>query len=100
MTQRTPYLACYDVNDAHRLAAALKITRPYALGGQKSAHELFLTPAERNTLIQSMRQLLEPRDDRFALLRLDPRNKTFVLGQASRKESTTTVANPDFLYIG
>lgn len=98
MPQRTPYLACYDVNKPHRLAAALKLARPYAVSGQKSAHELFLTPTERNKLIQSMRQLLEPLDDRFILLRLDPRNKTFALGQAVPIEKAKE--KPDFFYIG
>jgi CRISPR-associated protein Cas2 len=76
------------------LAAALKLARRYATGGQKSAHELFLTPAERDTLVDDMRALLELETDRFLLLRLDPRSKLFALGKA------IAPADPDYFYVG
>ncbi len=94
MTHRDLYLACYDVAEPQRLSAALKLARRYATGGQKSAHELFLTLSERNTLIEDMEALLETSTDRFLLLRLDPRSKFYTLGKA------VPPADPDYFYIG
>lgn len=93
MPHRDLHLACYDVAEAWRLAAALKLVRRYATGGQKSAHELFLTPAERDALVEGMRALLDLSTDRFLLLRLDPRSRVHTLGKAVKP------ADPDFFYI-
>ncbi len=93
MTTRQLHLACYDVSSPSRLARALKLARRYATGGQKSVHELFLTEAERDTLVQDMRQLLDLSTDRFLLLRLDPRSRVHTLGRAVQP------ADPDFFYV-
>lgn len=93
MTQRQLHLACYDVACPKRLARALKLIRRYATGGQKSVHELFLTEAERDSLVADMRQLLDLSTDRFLLLRLDPRSRVYTLGKAIQP------ADPDFIYI-
>jgi CRISPR-associated protein Cas2 len=94
MPHRDLHLACYDIAHPRRLVAALKLARRYATGGQKSAHELFLTPAERDTLVSDMRALLELDTDRFLLLRLDPRSKLFAIGKA------IAPADPDYFYVG
>lgn len=93
MTQRQLHLACYDVSCPRRLTRALKLARRYATGGQKSVHELFLTEAERDALVQDMRHLLDLSTDRFLLLRLDPRSKVHTLGKA------VPPADPDFFYV-
>ena len=94
MPTRILHLACYDVATPRRLSAALKLARQYATGGQKSAHELFLTPAERDTLVANMRALLQLDTDRFLLLRLDPRSRQYSLGKA------VPAADPDYFYVG
>lgn len=94
MPHRDLHLACYDVAHPRRLVAALKLARRYATGGQKSVHELFLTPAERDALVADMRTLLELEEDRFVLQRLDPRSKLFAIGKA------IAPADPDYFYIG
>ena len=94
MTQRFLHLACYDVAEPRRLAAALKLARVYATGGQKSVHELFLTAAERITLVEDMSALLDLDTDRFLLLRLDPRSRVYTLGKAVQP------ADPDYFYVG
>ena len=93
MPHRDLHLACYDVAKPRRLSAALKLVRRYATGGQKSAHELFLTPAERDTLVSDMRDLLDLDIDRFLLLRLDPRSRVHTLGKAVQP------ADPDYFYV-
>ena len=94
MAERDLYLAAYDVAAPSRLAAALALVRGYATGGQKSVHEVFLTPAERRELVHAMSLLLDEEEDRFFLLRLDPRARTYALGLAARP------ADPDYFYVG
>lgn len=81
MTQRTLYLAAYDVCEPRRLAAALKLVRGYASGGQKSAYEIHLTDAERGQILGAMGRLLDLGEDSFALVRLDPRAAILTLGK-------------------
>ena len=82
MTQRQLHLACYDIACPKRLARALKLTRTYATGRQKSVHEVFLTETERDKMVRDMSELLDLGVDRFLLLRLDPRSPVLVLGKA------------------
>ncbi len=94
MAERDLYLAAYDVASPSRLAAALALVRGYATGGQKSVHEVFLTPSERRELVYDMSLLLDEDDDRFFLLRLDPRARTYALGRAAKP------VDPDYFYVG
>lgn len=94
MPHRDLHLAAYDVSDPRRLAAALKLARAYATGGQKSVHEVFLTPAERRKLLEDMSALLDLETDRFLLVRLDPRSRIHTLGRA------LPAADPDYFYVG
>jgi len=76
------YLAAYDVSCDRRLRLALKVARIYATGGQYSVHEVWLSSSERRQLMNSMREVLNMREDRFFLLRLDPRQDPVLLGVA------------------
>lgn len=94
MPQRDLYLAAYDISEPRRLAAALKLARAHATGGQKSLHEVFLTPAERRELLHVMSVLVDEQTDRFLLIRLDPRGRVYTLGKA------VAPADPDYFYVG
>ena len=94
MPRRELYLAAYDISEPRRLTAALKLARAYATGGQKSMHEIYLTPAERSALVDDMRLLLALETDRFLLLRLDPRSRVHTLGKA------VPPSDPDYFYVG
>ena len=94
MPTRDLYLAAYDISQPRCLAGALTLIRAYATGGQKSLHEVFLTPAERQTLIADMSVLIDPRTDRFLLIKLDPRSRVHTLGKAVQP------ADPDYFYVG
>ena len=94
MPQRDLYLAAYDISQPWRLSAALKLTRAYATGGQRSVHEIYLTTAEQRKLVQNIGALIEPKTDRFLLLRLDPRSRVHTLGKA------VAPADPDYFYVG
>jgi CRISPR-associated protein Cas2 len=94
MTQRRLYIAAYDVSDDGRLHAALKILKGYASGRQKSVFECFLTPAERGQLLHEVQDVIDPIEDRFLLLRLEPRGKFRVLRRAVKP------ADPPWFYVG
>jgi len=88
------YLAFYDVAHPRRSAGALKLSRSYSIGGQKSVHELWMTYSERDTLVHDMFALLDPDEDRFQIMALDPRSKVYTLGKAVKP------AYPDCIYVG
>lgn len=82
MLQRTLHIIAYDVTSRRRLRRALHIVRAHAVGGQKSAHECFLSEAERHVLLARLRRVLHPHADRLIALRLDPRMPQRCLGVA------------------
>lgn len=88
------FIAAYDIADRRRRAAALHAVRAYATGGQKSVHEVFLSPAERSELLHTMALILDETDDRFLLMRLDPRARSYSLGVA------TPPHDGSFFYVG
>jgi CRISPR-associated protein Cas2 len=94
MAERDLYLAAYDVADPKRLRASLEFVKGYATGGQKSVYEIFLTPAERASLLLGMAQVLNEAEDSFFLLRLDPRSRVYTLGVAIEP------VDPPYFYFG
>ena len=94
MPQRALHLIAYDVAHPKRLRRALHIVRHHASGGQKSAHECWLSGSEKASLIASLRALLHARDDRLLSVRLDPRMPPRCLGIARPP------AIPGFTIIG
>lgn len=94
MTERSLYLAAYDVAEERRLRTALAVVKTFATGGQKSVYEIFLTTTEKAQLLRTMTLVLHPEDDRFFLLRLDPRSTVHALGTA------VAPADPPFFYAG
>lgn len=94
MPDRDLYIAAYDIASPRRLRVALKLVKAQAIGGQKSAYECFLTQAERTALLDGMRAVLDRGEDRFLLIRLDPRARVHTLGVAVAPE------DPPFFYHG
>jgi len=94
MTERTLYLAAYDVADHRRLRVALELIKGHATGGQKSAYECFLSEAEQARLLQDMALVLDEEEDSFLLIGLDPRSRVYTLGRA------TAPVEPDAFYLG
>ncbi|WP_295455489.1 CRISPR-associated endonuclease Cas2 [uncultured Thiodictyon sp.] len=94
MSHRILHLAAYDVADPGRLRDALKVLKGYASGRQKSVFECFLTAAERRQLLAEVRGVIDPTEDRFFLLRLDPRGHIRTLGIAVKP------TDPPWFYVG
>lgn len=88
------YLAAYDVRTPKRLRRALRMVKPYASGGQKSAYECWLDPHERGQLLAQSENHLLLEEDRFSLIPIDPRRGVITLGRAQKP------SNPDFFYFG
>ena len=94
MSERQLYLAAYDISNPVRLRKALKVLRNYATGGQKSVFECFLGDGEKVALLYEIGEVLDLDEDRFFLVRLDPRSKVQTLGIAIRP------ADPGVFYVG
>ncbi len=94
MAKRTLYIAAYDVSDPKRLRSALNAVKAFATGGQKSVYECYLTDAEREILLKNVAGILNTVEDRFMLIRLDPRTRVHTLGIAVQP------ADPEFFYVG
>lgn len=94
MTHRILYIAAYDISDPARLRDGLKVLKGYASGRQKSVFECFLTAAERQELLARVRAVIDKEEDRFFLVRLDPRGKVRTLGKAVKSE------DPPWFYVG
>jgi len=93
MSKRDLYLAAYDITSQRRLRRVQKSLKSLSLGGQKSIFECYLTKAERSALMKHIQSLVEPADDRFLLLRLDPRSRVRTLGCA------LPPSDPDWFYL-
>jgi len=72
----------------------LAILKEYAVGGQRSVFECFLTEAERNELMNRVQGEVDEREDKFILIRLDPRREMIFLGKAVAPE------NPPYFVVG
>jgi len=94
MPQRALHIAAYDISDASRLRRALYVLKGYATGGQKSVFECFLTDAERSSLVNEVRDVIDDEEDRFMLLRLEQRARVRTLGIG------VAPVDPDFFYVG
>ncbi len=68
--------------------------KQYSTGGQKSVFECFLTDGEMNGLNQQMLSTIDVHEDRFLLIRLDPRAAIWTLGVAVPPE------DPPYFYAG
>lgn len=91
---RKLYLVAYDVRQPKRLAAALKVVKGFASGGQKSAYECWLTTRELVCLYGRLLGVLEMQSDSVAFFPLELQRPMSALGTA------VAPADPEFFYIG
>lgn len=80
---RTLYLVAYDVCNPRRLARVSRYFHAYRVAGQKSVPEIWVTPAELQTIRNDMHNLLDAETDRLQLVALDPRMQRRCLGRAA-----------------
>ena len=94
MATKRLYIATYDIADPQRLRKLHQVVRQQATGGQKSVFECFLTSAAHHELVAQALSIIDEGEDRFALLQVEERTKSVLLGAA------TPTVDPDFQYIG
>ncbi|MCL1824430.1 MAG: CRISPR-associated endonuclease Cas2 [Betaproteobacteria bacterium] len=80
---RTLYLVAYDISNPKRLARACRYFKSWRVAGQKSVPEIWVTPAELQTIRADLDQLIDLDSDRIQLIALDPRMTPHCLGQAA-----------------
>ncbi len=79
---RTLYLVCYDVADARRLRRVHKLVMAYAIGGQKSFYECWLTVPELRDMRANLAAEIDVELDRVHLFQLDSRMHPMFFGVA------------------
>lgn len=77
---RQLFLVCYDISSPRRAYRVRKVLRSFAFPVQKSILECMLTLAERGKLIKDIEKLIDPDEDRFLLLHIDPRAFAWRMG--------------------
>ena len=91
---RNLYLIAYDIRNGRRLSSLRHFLKGYSTGGQKSVYECFLTDAEYRCILRAVRDLIEEKEDRVHIFKLDGRSKPHTLGIGIEP------VDPAFFYIG
>lgn len=91
---RRLYLIAYDVCDPRRLNKVRELLKAYSTGGQRSVYECWLSPAELVDVTETLRGLIETKEDRVHIVTLDGRSRPATLGIA------VPPADPAFFYLG
>ena len=81
-TTRHKYLIAYDIADQKRLHQAHKKVEAFAIGGQKSFYECWLTEHELSKFKSEVNNLIEPFDDRVFIFRIPDNVEPMLFGKA------------------
>lgn len=81
-TTRHKYLIAYDITDQKRLHQAHKKVEAFAIGGQKSFYECWLTEHEMSKFKSEVNNLIEPFDDRVFIFRIPDNVEPMLFGKA------------------
>ena len=92
-TTRHKYLIAYDISDHKRLYQAHKKVETYAIGGQKSFYECWLTEHEMIAFQQDVNALIDASDDRVFIFRIPNSIEPLLFGKA------TLQSNSPFLLV-
>ena len=92
-TRRSRYLIAYDIADSHRLYQMHKHVEAYAISGQKSFYECWLTEHEMIAFQQDVNALIDASDDRVFIFRIPNSIEPLLFGKA------TLQSNSPFLLV-
>ncbi|QTM01028.1 CRISPR-associated endonuclease Cas2 [Mannheimia sp. ZY171111] len=81
-TNRTRYLIAYDIADHKRLYRVHKKVEAYAIGGQKSFYECWLTVHELTQLRNSVSEIMQHDEDRIFIFQLFNNTEPLLFGKA------------------
>ncbi len=82
MKNRKLYLVAYDFSGGSQRRHALALCREHATGGQKSAHECWLTEQEHRILMKRLNRVIRDDNDSVFSVSLDQRQQVFCIGSA------------------
>ncbi len=88
------HLIAYDVRHPKRLRKLHLVLKDYASGGQKSAFECYLTPAELKELLQRSESIMNTEEDALLAIRLGASSAIALLGKAIKP------LDEHFTYLG
>ncbi len=91
---RQYYLFAYDVSENRRRVKLCDMAQRFATGGQKSAYECWLSPAEASAIRSFSAGVIEEAEDSVMMLRLDVRAATRQLGRGQPP------SDPDIFIFG
>lgn len=80
--QRTRYLVAYDIANHKRLYRVHKKVEAYAIGGQKSFYECWLTEHELAKFKEDITTVMDNVDDRVFIFQLHQDTKPTLFGKA------------------
>lgn len=78
-------LVAYDISDASALYRVKKLLTSFAVSGQKSFYECWVTVAELKILIEKIGTRINQATDRVHFFELDESHFSVFLGQARRQ---------------
>lgn len=81
---RNLYLISYDISEPAALRKILKLIKSYAIGGQKSFYECWMTKQELKAFLGDVIELIDAQTDSVMIFQLDPRLKPQIEGQHTR----------------
>ena len=81
-TRRSRYLIAFDIADSHRLYQMHKHVEAFAIGGQKSFYECWLTEHEMMKFKQEVNALIDPSDDCVFIFRIPDNIEPWLFGKA------------------
>lgn len=90
---RKIYLICYDISDVKVYRKVHKLVKGYAVGGQKSCFECWLTESEKQILAALIEQLFMGTAERADFFELNTDYKAGYYGIASKN-----TFNPFFIF--
>ena len=81
---RNLYLIAYDISEPAALRKILKLIKSYAIGGQKSFYECWMTKQELKAFLGDVIELIDAQTDSVMIFQLDSRLKPQSEGQHTR----------------
>lgn len=81
---RNLYLIAYDISEPAALRKILKLIKSYAIGGQKSFYECWMTKQELKAFLGDVIELIDAQTDSVMIFQLDSRLKLQIEGQHTR----------------
>lgn len=84
---RTYYLIAYDISDSNRLKQIHKKIEAYAVSGQKSFYECWLTDNEFSHFKQEINEIIDVIKDKIIIFQLPQYTKPLLFGKAVRQST-------------